>query len=160
MNPIRIEKKKLINDIEISQCLHISNNLFGIHYHSKNYFLKKNLIKVFALNKDEIVGFFTYIISKNKTVIDCIAVDNKWQRKKIGTLFLEYFFENVVNPKDKLVAYAWKVDNLIPANNLNLKFGLKKVENLGKIWIEECNKSFHCIQFKNTCQCECVLYSN
>ena len=46
--------------------------------------------------------------------------------EKIGSLLTNYFFKNIVKNDEKVIAYAWKVDNKIPAHKINIKFGLKK----------------------------------
>ena len=157
---IKVKETQLLNDIEITQCLSISKKLFGQNYHSKNYFFQKNIIKLIAFKNNKVIGFFTTHRIKKHIIIDCIAIKNKWQKKKVGSLLTNYFFKNIVKDNEKVMAYAWKVNNKIPANKINIKFGLKKIKNLGKYWERKCNKTFKCIQYNNSCKCECVLYSN
>ena len=93
-------------------------------------------------------------------VIDCIAIKKSWQRKSIGTKLMTFYFQKFLSSKDKVVAYAWKIKNEIPAGKINYKFGLKPIKNMGKIWKEKCNVSFKCSIYKNTCICECIKFSN
>tara|TARA_Y100000766_G_scaffold118557_1_gene101815 strand:- start:1689 stop:2168 length:480 start_codon:yes stop_codon:yes gene_type:complete len=157
---IEVKETILLDELEINQCLAISKKLFGDGYHTKKFFLQDNIIKLIALKNNKIVGFFTTKRIKKKIIIDCIAIKHKWQKKKIGSLLTNYFFKNIVKKDEKVIAYAWKVDNKIPADKINIKFGLKKIKSLGKYWKRKCNKSFKCIQYHNSCKCECVLYSN
>ncbi len=157
---IKVKETVFLDEIEINQCLSISKKLFGYGYHSKKFFLQSNIIKIIALKNNEIVGFFTTQRINKKIIIDCIAIKYKWQKKKIGSLLTNYFFKNIVRNNEKVIAYAWKVNNKIPADKINVKFGLKKIKNLGKYWKRKCNKSFKCIQYHNSCKCECILYSN
>ena len=157
---IKVKETILLDELEISQCLSISQKLFGEGYHSKKYFIQSNIIKLIALEDNKIIGFFTTRRIKKKIIIDCIAIKYKWQKKKIGSLLTNYFFNNIVRNDEKVIAYAWKVKNKIPAEKINIKFGLKKIKSLGKYWKRKCNKSFKCIQYHNTCKCECILYSN
>jgi hypothetical protein len=48
----------------------------------------------------------------------------------------------------------------MPAGKINYKFGLKPVENMGKIWKDKCNVSFRCSSYNESCICECVKFSN
>ena len=157
---IKVKETVFLDEIEINQCLSISKKLFGYGYHSKKFFLQSNIIKIIALKNNEIVGFFTTQRINKKIIIDCIAIKYKWQKKKIGSLLTNYFFKNIVRNNEKVIAYAWKVNNKIAADKINVKFGLKKIKNLGKYWKRKCNKSFKCIQYHNSCKCECILYSN
>jgi|TARA_B100001094_G_scaffold326620_1_gene383124 predicted GNAT family acetyltransferase len=157
---IKVKETVFLDEIEINQCLSISKKLFGYGYHSKKFFLQSNIIKIIALKNNEIVGFFTTQRINKKIIIDCIAIKYKWQKKKIGSLLTNYFFKNIVRNNEKVIAYAWKVNNKIAADKINVKFGLKKIKSLGKYWKRKCNKSFKCIQYHNSCKCECILYSN
>ena len=157
---IKVKETINLNELEINQCILISNKLFGEGYHSKTFFLQSEIIKLIAFKKNKIVGFFTTKRINKAIIIDCIAVKNKWQKKKIGSLLANYFFKNIVKKNEKVIAYAWKVNNKIPADKINVKFGLKRIKSLGKYWRRKCNKSFKCIQYQNSCKCECILYSN
>ena len=157
---VKVKETTLLNEKEVQQCLSISKKLFGDGYHSKNFFFQSNIIKLLALKNNNIVGFLTTKRIKNKIIIDCIAIKYRWQKKKIGSLLADYFFKNIVRDDEKVIAYAWKVNNKIPAHKINVKFGLKKIKSLGKYWKRKCNKSFKCIQYQNSCKCECILYSN
>ena len=156
---IIVKEIKNLNPQELDECLSISKNLFGKKYHSKKYFSNENLLKLIAVKKNTVIGFFMVRQKSQNILIDCIGIRKKWQRKKVGSLLMEYFFKNIVKSDHKVVVYAWKIDNLIPIHRLNLKFGMKKIKNLGMIWKEKCNHSFKCIQFEKSCNCECVLYS-
>ncbi len=157
---IEIKEIKKLSPLQLSQCIEISNRLFGKGYHSEKYFSRKDLVTIVALKEIKIIGFF---IGKNElknVVIDCIAIKKSWQRKRLGTKLMTFYFQNFLSSKDKVVAYAWKIKNKIPAGKINYKFGLKPVKNMGKIWLETCNVSFKCSSYRNTCICECVKFSN
>ena len=157
---IEIKEIKKLNPLQLSQCIEISDNLFGKGYHSIKYFSRKDIVKILALKKNKIIGFF---IGKNEVknvVIDCIAIRKSWQRKNIGTKLTIFYFKKFLSSKDKVIAYAWKIKNKMPAGKINYKFGLKPVKNLGRIWKDNCNVSFKCTSYKNTCICECVKFSN
>ena len=55
---IEIKEIKKLNPLHLSQCIEISNCLFGKGYHSEKYFLNKNIVKIVALKKNNIIGFF------------------------------------------------------------------------------------------------------
>ena len=57
-------------------------------------------------------------------------------KEKIGSLLTDYFFKNIVRNDEKVIAYALKINNKIPADKINVKFGLKKIKSLGKYWKE------------------------
>ena len=157
---IKVKETTTLNHQEINQCLSISKKLFGDGYHTKKFFLQPKIIKLIALKNNKILGFFTTKRIKKKIIIDCIAIKYKWQKKEIGSLLTDYFFKNIVRNNEKVIAYALKVNNKIPADKINVKFGLKKIKNLGKYWKRKCNKSFKCIYYQRSCKCECILYSN
>ena len=157
---IKVKETITLNFQELEECISISEELFGKEYHSKRYFNNDKLIKLLAKNKDKIIGFFTIQINFQNIIIDCIAVKKKWQRKKVGSLFMQYFFKNILENNQKVIVYAWKVKNQIPVHKLIYNFGLKKIINLGTVWKKKCNTSFKCIRFEKSCNCECVLYSN
>ena len=157
---IEIKEIKKINPFQLSQCIDISNSLFGKGYHSKKYFSRKDIVTIVALKKNNIIGFFIGKKEIKNVVIDCIAIKRSWQRKSIGTKLMTFYFQEFLNSKDKVVAYAWKIKNKIPAGKINYNFGLKPVKNMGKIWKEKCNVSFKCNSYKKTCICECVKFSN
>ncbi len=157
---IEIKEIKKLSPLQLSQCIEISNRLFGKGYHSEKYFSKKDLVTIVALKEIKIIGFFIGKKELKNVVIDCIAIKKSWQRKRLGTKLMTFYFQNFLSSKDKVVAYAWKIKNKIPAGKINYKFGLKPVKNMGKIWLETCNVSFKCSSYKNTCICECVKFSN
>tara|TARA_Y100000385_G_scaffold112147_1_gene116349 strand:- start:68 stop:547 length:480 start_codon:yes stop_codon:yes gene_type:complete len=157
---IEIKEIKKLNSLQLSQCIEISKCLFGKDYHSKKYFSKKDIVTIVALKKNNIIGFFIGKKEIKNVVIDCIAVKKSWQKKSIGTKLMTFYFQKFLNSKDKVVAYAWKIKNKIPAGKINYKFGLKPVKNMGKIWKNKCNVSFKCNSYNKTCICECVKFSN
>ena len=157
---IEIKELKKINPFQLSQCIEISILLFGNGYHTKKYFLREDIVTIVALKKKNIIGFFIGKKEIKNVVIDCIAVKKSWQRKSVGTKLVTFYFQKFITSKDKVVAYAWKIKKKMPAGKINYKFGLKPVKNMGKIWVEKCNVSFKCINYKNTCICECVKFSN
>ena len=157
---IEIKEIKKLSPLQLSQCIEISNRLFGKGYHSEKYFSRKDLVTIVALKEIKIIGFFIGKKELKNVVIDCIAIKKSWQRKRLGTKLMTFYFQNFLSSKDKVVAYAWKIKNKIPAGKINYKFGLKPVKNMGKIWLETCNVSFKCSSYKNTCICECVKFSN
>ena len=157
---IEIKEIKKLNPLHLSQCIEISNCLFGKGYHSEKYFLNKNIVKIVALKKNNIIGFFIGKKEIKNVVIDCIAIKKNWQKKSIGTKLMAFYFQKFLNSKDKVVAYAWKIKNKMPAGKINYKFGLKPVENMGKIWEDKCNVSFRCSSYNESCICECVKFSN
>ena len=79
---IIVKEIKNLNPQELDECLSISKNLFGKKYHSKKYFSNENLIKLLAVKKNKIIGFFTIRIKSQNILIDCIASKKKWQKKK------------------------------------------------------------------------------
>ena len=85
--------------------------------------------------KNNIIGFFIGKKEIKNMVIDCIAIKRRWQRKSIGTKLMTFYFQKFLSSKDKVVAYAWKIKNKMPAGKINYKFGLKPVKNMGKICI-------------------------
>tara|TARA_B100000768_G_scaffold152631_1_gene148395 strand:- start:22 stop:501 length:480 start_codon:yes stop_codon:yes gene_type:complete len=157
---IEIKEIKKLSPLQLSQCIEISNRLFGKGYHSEKYFSRKDLVTIVALKEIKIIGFFIGKKELKNVVIDCIAIKKSWQRKRLGTKLMTFYFQNFLSSKDKVVAYAWKIKNKIPAGKINYKFGLKPVKNMGKIWLETCNVSFKCSSYRNTCICECVKFSN
>ena len=157
---IEIKEIKKLSPLQLSQCIEISNRLFGKGYHSEKYFSRKDLVTIVALKEIKIIGFFIGKKELKNVVIDCIAIKKSWQRKRLGTKLMTFYFQNFLSSKDKVVAYAWKIKNKIPAGKINNKFGLKPVKNMGKIWLETCNVSFKCSSYRNTCICECVKFSN
>ena len=90
---IEIKEIKNLNPLQLSQCIEISNRLFGKGYHSKKYFLKKDIVKIVALNKNNIIGFFIGKKEIKNVVIDCIAIKRRWQRKSIGTKLMTFYFQ-------------------------------------------------------------------
>ena len=157
---IEIKEIKKLSPFQLSQCIEISNFLFGKDYHSKKYFSSKDIVTIVAIKENKIVGFFIGKKELKNVVIDCIAIKRNWQRKKLGTKLMTFYFQNILCSKDKVIAYAWKIKNKIPAEKINYKFGLKPVKNMGKIWEKTCNVSFKCSSYKNKCVCECVKFSN
>ena len=53
-----IKEIKKINPLQLSQCIEISNRLFGKGYHSRKYFLKEDIVKIIAIKNNNIIGFF------------------------------------------------------------------------------------------------------
>ena len=53
-----IKEIKKINPLQLSQCIEISNSLFGKGYHSRKYFLKEDIVKIIAIKNNNIIGFF------------------------------------------------------------------------------------------------------
>tara|TARA_B110000858_G_scaffold183325_1_gene223535 strand:- start:3538 stop:4017 length:480 start_codon:yes stop_codon:yes gene_type:complete len=157
---IEIKEIKKVNPFQLSQFIEISNHLFGKGYHSKKYFSNKDIVTIVAFKKNKIIGFLIGKKEIKNMVIDCIAIKRSWQRKSIGTKLMTFYFQKFLSSKDKVVAYAWKIKNEIPAGKINYKFGLKPIKNMGKIWKEKCNVSFKCSIYKNTCICECIKFSN
>lgn len=157
---IEIKEIKKLNPLQLSQCIEISNRLFGKGYHSRKYFLKEEIVTIVAIKNNNIIGFFIGKKEIKNLVIDCIAIKKRWQKKSIGTKLMTFYFRKFLNSKDKVVAYAWKIKNKMPAGKINYKFGLKPVKNMGKIWKEKCNVSFKCSSYDNACICECVKFSN
>ena len=157
---IKIKEIKKVNPFQLSQFIEISNHLFGKGYHSKKYFSNKDIVTIVAVKKNKIIGFLIGKKEIKNMVIDCIAIKRSWQRKSIGTKLMTFYFQKFLSSKDKVVAYAWKIKNEIPAGKINYKFGLKPIKNMGKIWKEKCNVSFKCSIYKNTCICECIKFSN
>ena len=157
---IEIKEIKKVNPFQLSQFIEISNHLFGKGYHSKKYFSNKDIVTIVAVKKNKIIGFLIGKKEIKNMVIDCIAIKRSWQRKSIGTKLMTFYFQKFLSSKDKIVAYAWKIKNEIPAGKINYKFGLKPIKNMGKIWKEKCNVSFKCSSYKKTCICECVKFSN
>jgi hypothetical protein len=157
---VEIKEIKKVNSFQLSQCIEISNRLFGKGYHSKKYFSNKDIVTIIAFKKNKIIGFLIGKKEIKNMVIDCIAIKRSWQRKSIGTKLMTFYFQKFLSSKDKVVAYAWKIKNEIPAGKINYKFGLKPIKNMGKIWKEKCNVSFKCSIYKNTCICECIKFSN
>ena len=157
---IEIKEIKKVNPFQLSQFIEISNHLFGRGYHSKTYFSNKDIVTIVAFKKNKIIGFLIGKKEIKNMVIDCIAIKRSWQRKSIGTKLMTFYFQKFLSSKDKVVAYAWKIKNEIPAGKINYKFGLKPIKNMGKIWKEKCNVSFKCSIYKNTCICECIKFSN
>lgn len=157
---IEIREIKKLNPSHLQECVKISNSVFGIGYHSNDYFINKKIDKIIAFHESEIIGFLILKKENNNTIIDSICINKKWQRKKIGTNLLSFYFKEKSQGNEKVSAYAWKVKNNTPAGKLNSKFGLKPIESLGKIWEEKCNVSFHCIHYTNSCNCECIYFSN
>ena len=93
---IEIKEIKKLNPLHLSQCIEISNCLFGKGYHSEKYFLNKNIVKIVALKKNNIIGFFIGKKEIKNVVIDCIAIKRNWQKKKYryktyGLLFSKIF---------------------------------------------------------------------
>jgi len=156
----KIREIKNLNPSHLHQCVKISNSVFGIGYHSNEYFIYKKIDKIIAFYKGEIIGFLIVKKSIKTIIIDSIAIAKDWQRKKIGTSLLSFYFKEKTTGKEKVSAYAWKVKNNTPAGKLNSKFGLKPIQSLGKIWEKKCNVSFHCIHYTNSCKCECIYFSN
>ena len=157
---IKIREIKNLNPSQLHQCVKISNSVFGIGYHSKEYFINNKIDKIIAFYRCEIAGFLIIKREDNNTIIDSIGIIKKWQRKKIGTTLLSFYFKEKSKGNEKVSAYAWKVKNNTPSGLLNSKFGLKPIKSLGKIWKEKCNVSFHCIHYKDSCNCECIYYKN
>jgi ribosomal protein S18 acetylase RimI-like enzyme len=103
---IEIKELKKINPFQLSQCIEISNLLFGKGYHSKKYFLGEDIVTIVALKKKNIIGFFIGKKEIKNMVIDCIAVKRSWQRKSVGTKLMTFYFQKFTTSKDKVVAYA------------------------------------------------------
>ena len=114
------------------------------------------------LKKNNIIGFFIGKKEIKNVVIDCIAIKRNWQKKSIGTKLMAYYFQKLIlNSKDKVIAYAWKIKNKKCQQEKNkLQVWIKPVENMGKIWIDKCNVSFKCSSYNKSCICECVKFSN
>ena len=55
---IEIKEIKKLNPLQLSQCIEISDNLFGKGYHSKKYFSRKDIVKILALKKKQDYRFF------------------------------------------------------------------------------------------------------
>ena len=77
-----------INDLnsihQINDCLVISESLFGKGYHNNEYFkINSNKIQLLAQKNFIIVGFLTaFYLDINKVQLDCVAITEKWQKKK------------------------------------------------------------------------------
>ena len=125
---IIVKEIKNLNPQELDECLSISKNLFGKKYHSKKYFSNENLLKLIAVKKNTVIGFFMVRQKSQNILIDCIGIRKKWQRKKSGKFIDGIFFQKYSKTDRKVVVYAWKIDNLIPIHRLNLKFGMKKIK--------------------------------
>ena len=55
---IEIKEIKKLNPSQLSQCIEISNRLFGKGYHSRKYFLKEEIVTIVAIKNNNIIGFF------------------------------------------------------------------------------------------------------
>ena len=152
----------LTNSTHQKQCLMISKSIFGDLYHNISFFEHKtNIISLVALKNETAIGFLiAHFINENKIKLDCVGVSKKFQNQKVGTQLMYYFIKNKLSDSVKIVAHAWKNKDGINAQNLNLKFGLKPLLNLGKIWVNECNKSFKCPYYEGSCTCESIEFSN
>ena len=71
---------------------------------------------------------------------------------------MSHFIEHKLPKQIKIIAHAWKNSDGINANKLNTKFGLKQTKNLGKVWINECNKVFTCPYYNCGCHCESIEF--
>ena len=77
----------------------------------------------------------------------------------MASLLIKHFIHNKIGDQTQIIAYAWKSIHGIHAGKLNLKFGMKQIENRGKIWKDQCDKSFACPYFNGSCECESILFS-
>ena len=55
---IEIKEIKKLNPLHLSQCIEISNCLFGQKDHSEKYFLNKNIVKIVAFKEKQYHWFF------------------------------------------------------------------------------------------------------
>ena len=144
------------------QCLSISNSVFGKSYHHISFFkIKNNTISIVALKNKKAVGFLVaHFIDEKIVKIDSIGVSKNFQRQKVGTKLMSYFINSKLSSSIKIIAHAWKNTDGINAEKLNLKFGLKPITDLGRVWINDCNKSFQCPYYKEICKCESIEFSS
>ena len=160
---------------DIDSCLEISNNTFGENYLKKSDFIlnNTNIILVYSKNSKNLGFCIFQTISKtkareltyNKTILNseyyhylkAIVIDKQHLNKGIGTSLLAYLFSSYTI-KFPVISIGWKYKNIINIEKLLLNFNFLKKENLGKIWIDACNKDFKCISYKYKCECEAVLF--
>ena len=139
----------------------ISKELFGENYHDISFFKSRYRIKIVAIIKSNVIGFFVAKRTKYKSIqIECIGIKKNYQLKSVGTQLMAYFFNRYTSNKTKVIAYAWKLNEKINAGKLNEKFGLYPTKNIGYIWKDVCNKSFKCPYYNKRCICQSVMYSN
>jgi hypothetical protein len=142
------------------QCLEISKSIFGVSYHDLSFFKKENnTISIVATTNDIAIGFLiANSISEKKVKLDCVGITQKFQKQKVGTKLMSHFIEHKLPKQIKIIAHAWKNSDGINASKLNTKFGLKQTKNLGKVWINECNKVFTCPYYNCGCHCESIEF--
>ena len=93
-----------------------------------NYIRKKrgdNLLVAFLNNT--IYGFLLLIKKRNEVIIDQIAVDKKYVKKKIGTSLINYVSKLYFNNNKLIIKAGTSKDNQI-AKKFYLKNGFKKFE--------------------------------
>jgi len=156
----KVQIEFLTKNSHKKKCVEISNALFGENYLDLPYFNSSEIIRIIALKNEEVIGFFTaQKINETTIKINSIGIKSNYQKQLIGTRLMTYFFSHYVNKKTKVIAQAWKSKYGLHAEKLNFKFGMKIIENQGKIWKKTCNKTFKCPHYKTTCSCEGILFS-
>ena len=150
----------LIKSDHQKQCLEISKSIFGVSYHDFSFFTKaNNSISIVATTNDIAIGFLiANYISEKKVKLDCVGIAKKFQKQKVGTELMSHFIEHKLSRQIKIIAHAWRNSDGINASKLNTKFGLKQTKNLGKVWINECNKVFTCPYYNCGCHCESIEF--
>ena len=92
---IEIKEIKKLNPLQLSQCIEISNRLFGKGYHSRKYFLKEEIVTIVAIKNNNIIGFFIGKKEIKNVVIDCIAIKRRWQKKKYRYKTYDFLFSKI-----------------------------------------------------------------
>jgi len=156
----KVQIEFLTKNTHKKECVDISNTLFGENYLDLSYFNATEIIRIIALKNKEVIGFFTAQKINDSTIkINSIGIKTNYQKKLIGTRLMSFFFGHYVNKKTKVIAQAWKSKYGVHAGKLNFNFGMKIIENQGKIWKKTCNKTFKCPYYKTVCSCEGILFS-
>jgi len=94
---------------------------------------KENYVLIIAVSENNIIGFILAFgiwknetdISRNKLLINDMAVLKEYRKLGVGTLLIEKLKEySIKNGYEKLFASTWRSD--IPAINLSVKTGAEK----------------------------------
>lgn len=93
---IEIKEIKKLNPLQLSQCIEISNCLFGKGYHSRKYFLKEEIVTIVAIKNNNIIGFFIGKKEIKNVVIDCIAIKKKLAKKKYRYKTYGFLFSKIL----------------------------------------------------------------
>lgn len=122
---------------DLKRILEIENACFPIDAYSEKRFLKyfKQHPEGFivAENQKQILGYAIGFVDKNIARIDSIAVDPKYQRKKIGQSLTKYLLADFNKNKAKFIKLEVRTTNQ-PAIKFYQKFGFKITKTLKKYY--------------------------